>query len=183
MVAPKPAGRRRDDRNDMLWTEQFEIESAAQCSAPRICRATPRSDCSRAGAKTHVIRERLGLVPRNPQKGCQASPGLFPRISLKSNDRDTKRVSRFYDVRRTPPSNFRIRRFIQNRRAKRPEGSAGRLFATAIYSTMLSNRNRRNSLKTKRGHLGYPTILRRLFLPSLTASFARPRLAPGHQNV
>ena len=160
----------------MLWTEQFEIESAAQRSAPRICRATPSSDCSRAGAKTRDIRERLELVPRNPEKGCQASPGLLPHNLLKINDGDPKRVSRFCDVRSTPPSNFRFRRFVQNRRPERPDGAEGHCSATAIYPTMLSNRNRRNSLKTKGGHLGYPTIFRRLFLPGLTVFSAPPKM-------
>ena len=160
----------------MLWTEKFESESAARCNAPRISCATPSSDCSRAGAKTRDIRERLELVPRNPEKGCQASPGLLPHNLLKINDGDPKRVSRFCDVRSTPPSNFRFRRFVQNRRPERPDGAEGHRFAAPIYSTMLSNRNRRNSLKTKTRCLGYPTIFRRLFRPSLTAFFAPPKM-------
>jgi len=68
------------------------------------------------------------------QKGCQALPGVLRRISLKTLDRELKRVSRFRDVESTFGLNF--------------------------YPTMMSIRNSRNSLKTRDRRSFYSTIIR-----------------------
>jgi len=164
----------------MLWTEKFKIDDAARQSAQQISIAAPSGPASRLSVTNHRVRHLLASCPQQPEKGCQALPDVLPRKPLKINGGDPKRVSRFCDVRGTLPSNFRFRRFVQNRRPERPEGAEGHCFATAIYSTMLSNRNRCNSLKINARRLGYSTIKRhRLRARNLTGSCALPTMN-GH---
>ena len=84
------------------------------------------------------------------QKGCQALPGVLRRISLKTLDRELKRVSRFRDLH-----------------------LAVRLI---FYSTMMSIRNSCNSLKTRDRRSFYSTIIRGVSSAFRSPS-AEPKLA------
>jgi len=94
---------------------------------------------SRGNPAKRRVPDTRALAPASPlhlspaaSKGCQALPGLFRRKSLKTWNRGSQQVSQFCDVRNTSRHNF--------------------------YSTMLPNRNRRNSRKTDSWRPCYPTI-------------------------
>ena len=146
----------------MLWTEKFEIDDAARQSARRIFIAAPSGLASLLAVTNHRVRRLPASYRQQLEKGCQALPDVLPRNPLKINGGGPKRVSRFCDVRGTLFSNFLL------------QGSP--LWRT-FYSTMLSNRNRCNSLKTNARGLGYSTIKRHcLRAQNLTGSCALPKM-------
>ena len=183
----KVEGRRQDNCDDMLWTEKFEIEDGPghrpRALAHELVGAPRSHDISCSDETTCDLRDTAASSLWNAEKGCQAVPGVCHPNPLKTNDRGPKRVSRFCDVFESSFSDFQCRRFVQNRRPERPEGAEGHRVSRRFYSTMLPNRIRCNSLKLNARRLGYSTINRGSLEPSLTASFAPPRLNSGHQNV